>query len=207
MDHDELKLTTPFDSTAVVRAFREPLRRFLARRVDSSSDVDDLLQDVFVRIAERRDELDEVEHMSGWLYRIARNAVVDHHRARGRIGRVAAGRDPESESVDVQVSSAEQGRELADCLPPIVARMTDPYREAVTLTELDGLTQSEAAARVGISLSGMKSRVQRGREQLRTLVLECCDVELDRRRGVSDFEPKSGGCRPDDCGCRSLSKE
>lgn len=189
--------TTPTarDADTVMQAFREPLRRFIAKRVASSSDVDDLVQIVLLRIAERRESLDEVEHMSGWLHRIARNAVVDHHR---RTGRAESELDAESFTVDAPVASTDNRRDLAACIAPIVARLADPYREALVLTELEGLTQAEAATRVGMSLSGMKSRVQRGREQLRDLVLACCDVELDRRQGITHFASKPGGC-----GCQS----
>lgn len=63
----------------------------------------------------------------------------------------------------------------------------------------EGLTQIEAASRAGLSLSGMKSRVQRGREQLRERVLACCEVDLDRRRSIARFESRGAGCG---CGSR-----
>jgi hypothetical protein len=50
------------------------------------------------------------------------------------------------------------------------------------MADLEGVTQAEAARRAGVSVSGMKSRVQRARQQLRTIVEECCRVDLDRRR-------------------------
>ena len=56
------------------------------------------------------------------------------------------------------------------------------------LTEFEGLTQKAAAEHIGLSLSGMKSRVQRGRAQLRGKILECCHIEFDRRGGVADYE-------------------
>ena len=76
-------------------------------------------------------------------------------------------------------------QELARCIRPLVAALPREYREAVALTELEGLTQKATAEQVGLSLSGMKSRVQRGREQLRQRLLECCHIEFDRRGGVS----------------------
>ena len=67
------------------------------------------------------------------------------------------------------------------------------------LTELDGLNQADAARRSGISVSGMKSRVQRGRRQLTTLLDQCCRIQLDRRGGVMAYAPRSDdGCGP--CG-------
>jgi RNA polymerase sigma-70 factor (ECF subfamily) len=64
------------------------------------------------------------------------------------------------------------------------------YREAVTLTDLEGVTQADAAGRVGVSLSGMKSRVQRGRRQLKAVLEACCRVDLDSRGGILAYEPR-----------------
>jgi RNA polymerase sigma-70 factor (ECF subfamily) len=78
----------------------------------------------------------------------------------------------------------------------MIDRLPDPYRQALTLTELEGRTQRELADALGLSLSGAKSRVQRGREQLKELILACCHVEVDRRGGVVDYEPRRecSGC-------------
>ena len=96
--------------------------------------------------------------------------------------------------------------ELAPCLTPMVAGLAEPYRSAIELTSVHGLTQAEAAKRAGVSVSGMKSRVQRAREQLKTMLLRCCEVAIDRRRGVADFQPRASAscgeaaCVPRGCG-------
>ena len=88
-------------------------------------------------------------------------------------------------------------RELARCLLPLLDELPEPYREALRLTEFDGVTQREVASRLGLSLPGAKSRVQRARKMLREILLKCCQVELDRRGGVVDYEAREGcdGCR------------
>jgi RNA polymerase sigma-70 factor (ECF subfamily) len=77
----------------------------------------------------------------------------------------------------------------------MIDRLSSDYREAIRLVELEGLTNQEAAIKLGLSVPGMKSRVQRGRQQLRKMLDECCLIELDRRRGVVEFEKR----RPDSC--------
>ena len=62
------------------------------------------------------------------------------------------------------------------------------------MVELDGLTQKAAAERVGLSLSGMKSRVQRGRLQLRQMLEACCRIELDGRHSPVEYEVRDAGC-------------
>ena len=86
--------------------------------------------------------------------------------------------------------------EIAAGLGCIVQQLSPRYREAIELTELQGLTQSEVGARLGLSLSGAKSRVQRGRAKLKDLLLECCHFELDRHGNVIDYRPQHAcsGC-------------
>ena len=62
------------------------------------------------------------------------------------------------------------------------------------MTDLEGLTQSEAARRLNLSVSGMKSRVQRARSHLRSALHDCCRIAVDRRGGVISYEGKSGNC-------------
>jgi RNA polymerase sigma-70 factor (ECF subfamily) len=80
--------------------------------------------------------------------------------------------------------------ELKASFRRMIYSLPEPYREAVVLTELDGLTQQELANRLGISLSGAKSRVQRGRAQLKQMLDECCTFEFDRRGKVIGCEPR-----------------
>lgn len=67
-------------------------------------------------------------------------------------------------------------------------RLSHEYREAITLVELHGLTHQEAAAKLGLSVAGMKSRVQRGRRQIKQMLDDCCLIQLDSRRGVADYQ-------------------
>jgi RNA polymerase sigma-70 factor (ECF subfamily) len=78
----------------------------------------------------------------------------------------------------------------------MIDRLPTVYRRALVLTELQGLTQRRAAAVEAVSLSGLKSRVQRGRRLLKRMVLEACGIEVDRRGGVVACTPRTV------CGCR-----
>lgn len=192
--------------------FGPPLRRFLARRVPPGVEADDLLQDVFVRVIRNLGSLRGTERPEAWLFQIARNALRDSLRARQRRdGRT----DPlEVDPPDASSASADRAAEaeLAPCLAGMVGRLAEPYRTALTLTSLQGVTQTAAAGQLGISVSGMKSRVQRGREQLRQMLVRCCEVDVDVRGGVSDFQLREpgacggadsgsdrGGCREGSC--------
>jgi len=177
------------------------LRAFVAKRAPRDLDVDDILQTVFLRMEERGDQVRDPSRLLPWLLSIARNAIADHFRSaeRRRTASIGDGQTLESSPFEFSLDSegAEDARrELAACLKPMLESLSPPYREAITLVEMEGLRQKEAAARLGLSLSGLKSRVQRGRRQLKVALSECCRIQLDRRRAVVDFERrgKCGSC-------------
>jgi RNA polymerase sigma-70 factor, ECF subfamily len=183
------------------------LRRFIARRVRSPQDAEDILQDVMLRIHRHRGDLEHADRVASWVYRIAANSIADHYRrparrelASGQATDIAEPAGAAAATALAEPDSAELRAELADCLAPLTARLPQRYREALDVTEFQGMTQTAAARRMGLSVSGMKARVQRGREQLRDLLLDCCDVELDRRGGVTAYRSKRGSCAT--CGRR-----
>lgn len=171
------------------------LRPYLARRVAPSCDVDDVLQEVFVRIHRGLGELRDGQSFGGWAYRIAARAVVDHLRTRAR--HPLAGEEP------VEAPQPEEGEDLAaeltGCIALFVARLPSPYREAITLTELEGMTQKEAADVLGISLPAIKSRVLRGRTRIRAMFEECCVVSVDARGRVVGCDARPLDQVPEDC--------
>ena len=78
----------------------------------------------------------------------------------------------------------------------MIDSLAPAYREALVLVDLNGLTQQAAAKRLGLSLSGVKSRVQRGRRQLRCRLEACCVVEFDRRGGIVDYVVRGESASP-----------
>lgn len=207
------------------RELERELRPFVARRV-SPADVDDVVQEIFVRLHRSGDELRDEERFGPWVMRVARNTITDHHRTHGRrvareakAGDVVDGPDPngpdrgvgervrdgasplhgglQGHDEDSLDGSPEQ--ELAAYADLFVAMLPSPYREALTLTELEGLSQKEAAEVLGVSLPALKSRVLRGRAKLREALEDCCHVALDARRRVIGFEPRPDGKLPESC--------
>jgi RNA polymerase sigma-70 factor (ECF subfamily) len=174
------------------------LRSFVAARVGNPELAADITQDVVVRSI-ASGALDRVDDVSAWLYRAARNAVIDHYRARRReVGDVDLDRWPAPDTSDNLPNAAT--RELARCLQPMLGRLSPDARDALTRVDLGGQTHREAASQLGISVSGMKSRVQRARRELRDHLTACCRVRKDAGGAVADYAPK-GGARG--CGCGS----
>ena len=121
----------------------------------------------------------------GWMHRIASNAIIDYYRRPRRHVALPAALPSETEDAR-EVSPGE----LAACIRPLLKHLDPLSREALLATDLGGKSQVDAAHEAGITVSTMKSRIQRGRQKLRDAVLRCCHVELDRRNGVIDFSQK-----------------
>jgi RNA polymerase sigma-70 factor (ECF subfamily) len=186
------------DAEAIWHALHDGLLGFIERRVRSREIAEDILQEVMLRIHRRADAIQRADAVGAWVHAIARNAIADHYRSAQARREVATGREIDPELADEPQGEAPDARaELAACVAPLLARLPPSYREALTMTELEGLTQAQAADRTGISLSGMKSRVQRARRQLRDVLTDCCEIELDRRRSLASYRPRGGTC---DCG-------
>ena len=183
------------------------LLSYIRGRVATVDDAEDILQDVFLRIHANLHRLKDTERVAAWIYQIARNAITDYHRGRARRGGVV-GLAGEGDGAAVaawgEAAATDAYRravdELGHCLLPFLEQLPEHYRQAVTLTELKGMRQTEAARELGLSVSGMKARVQRGRRKLKEAMLDCCAVEFDRRGGLVDYERRDGGgCQ--DCTC------
>lgn len=169
----------------------ERLRPFVAHRVPAS-EIDDVVQDVLVRMHRGLPDLRDDDRFTAWMFQVARNAIVDAGRRRAHAPRAGADLD-ETPATPTSDDDREAATALAGCVSLFVAQLPSPYREAITLVELEGKTAKEAAEMVGISVSGMKSRVQRGRVQLRELFERCCEIAVDVRGKPTDFTPR---CSP-----------
>jgi RNA polymerase sigma-70 factor (ECF subfamily) len=181
------------------RELRVRLGAFVGRRVGNPADAEDIVQDVFVRMQRNLEALSSADRLDAWAFRITRNAIVDYYRAPHR--RESSGKQTAkildelaADSIGAELSTDARA-EMAHCIAPMVRQLPDDYRQAIELTELEDMTQTAAAERLGLSVPGMKSRVQRGRARLRAMLLRCCEIETDRRGRVVAFETRDGkGC-------------
>ena len=169
--------------------FGQRLRGFILKRIPEPADADDILQDVFVKLHTRIDTLRDQDRLAPWLYQIARNTIIDYYRARQPLA-------PLSEAIRIEdePETGDPEARIARGLVGMIDRLPDKYRQAVVLSELQGLPQHAVADRLGLSLSGAKSRVQRGRQLLRQALLDCCHFEFDRLGGLIDYTPKPACC-------------
>ena len=168
--------------------FASQFRGFIRARFRDHTVAEDILQEVFVKIHRKLPALKASERGEAWVWRIARNAISDHFR-----------RSRPSEPLPSELANDAQAEVKIPDLSPCVRRFIDEldpaYRDALILTEWQGVTQEQMAKQLGLSISGTKSRVQRARLQLKELLLDCCRFELDRRGNIVGMQPRQKRCR------------
>jgi len=163
--------------------FSVPVRAFLRGRTATDGDADDLLQEVFYRIHRQLSTLRQPEKLQGWVYRIARNTLIDHYRTRRR-------HEP------LELDRAEDdptGRDVVDLTPTLrrfISQLPPSYREPLVQHEFQGAPLNEVAKDLGLSLTATKSRVRRARAMLRKMLDQCCTFEFDRRGRVIGATPR-----------------
>lgn len=164
------------DTRQVYAHFSRDVRRWFERRAPADQ-VDDLVQDAFLRIHRNLDGVREDERLAPYVFRVCRSVLVDSAR-RHR---------PHEELPELSVAADEPEATplVASWLPFFVESLPPTYREAVRLSELEGLSQAEVARRLEISPSGARSRVQRGRKLLRVALEDCCRIGFEEGEVVT----------------------
>jgi RNA polymerase sigma-70 factor, ECF subfamily len=170
-------------------AFNVPLQQFIGRRVRDQHSAEDILQNVFLKIHLQIGTLHSQERVAGWIYQITRNAIADYYRSQ----RPALDL-PETLAAPDDRAEDDMVRELLPCIAAMVEALPVAYREALRLTEYQGLSQKALSERLGISFSGAKSRVQRARAKLKQQLLDCCHFQFDHAGRIIDYQPRCASC-------------
>jgi len=165
--------------------YHKKLSVFIRTRV-ANDVVEDILQDVFLKIYTRIDSLKEDCRLESWLYQITRNTIIDHYRKKRPTEELPNWVEQAQSSEDEIIK-----QELSACLVPMIEQLPEKYRNAINLSEIEKKTQQEVADLEKISLSGAKSRIQRGRALLKTMLNNCCQIEVNQNSQLVSYEKKA----------------
>jgi len=159
------------------------LRGWARHRLASQADVDDLLQDLFLKALRQGERFCSVQNARAWLFEVARNTLADRLR-------VARTMVELPDDLTSQVDDTETVDLLTACLPRVLSELAPEDRDAITLCDLQGMSQADYAKAKGLSLSAAKSRVQRARVRMKAQMSTACQVQLDSAGHVQDFVPR-----------------
>jgi len=177
------------------KEFANHLRRFILKHVQDEHDAEDILQDTFYKIHSNVHNVKDEHKLENWIYQITRNTIIDHYRRRGKSMAPPLDIPEDAIAVATTTDTTEEDVWGLKALRAMIDGLPEKYRQAIILTEYEGLTQKEIAERLGLSLTGAKSRVQRARKRLKEMLLECCHFEFDRLGNILDYQPREKACR------------
>ncbi|MDC5811940.1 RNA polymerase sigma factor SigZ [Vibrio europaeus] len=171
--------------------YQQALKSFLHSKVGNPDDVEDLQQEILLKTYQNLATIADASSVKAWLFQLANRTIIDFYRKRAR-----QQRDGELQADDLwfeeQEASLEQG--MAECIKPFVHALPAEQSQLLEAVELNGESQKQIAEKVGVSYSTLKSRVQKGRVELRKLFEECCTLQLDKHGNLVDCEAKSKQC-------------
>ncbi len=175
----------PLNTEILWRKFSDQVRGFIQSKVSNDQEAEDVLQDIFIRIHKGIDDLRHEDRVQSWVFGIARRALADHYRQKGRDKEEPAGDDirtggDEDVTLDLNKFEGEHDvhEEVLSWLIPMIDELPGKYGKPLKMADVEGKTQQEVADHLGLSLSGAKSRVQRARQKLGEVLAACCEVQF-----------------------------
>jgi RNA polymerase sigma-70 factor (ECF subfamily) len=185
------------DTQEIWETCSSALRKFIQSRVSNPEDREDILQDVFLKIHMHRDSLREDERITSWIFRITRNTIIDYYR-KHKIPIVDMDNLTDEEDSTVAISDEdlveEPERVIASGLASMIRELPEKYAQAISMVDFQGISQIELANKLGITPSGARARVQRGRAMIKKMLLECCHFDFDKYGTIIDYRPACCCC-------------
>ncbi len=154
-----------------VSIFHRELKGFVYKRVKDKALAEDIVHDVYLKARRNGDQLKDEKKLVAWLYQIARNTIIDHYRQ--------ASKTLEGSTTDWANDNSNYNECAASCLKALIPSLPEKYRVPFQLSDIDNLSQTTLAEQLGISYSGVKSRVQRARKMLKEKLNQMLIIKTD----------------------------
>nr|WP_064429687.1 RNA polymerase sigma factor SigZ [Vibrio bivalvicida] len=170
--------------------YQSSLRGFLHKNVSDADDVEDLLQEVLIKTYKNLPKVRDNKKIKSWLFQIANNTIIDFYRQR----RVESDIDMIVNEFWHPEPTQEVLEQLAECVVPFINVLPKEEANLLTAIEINGISQTQYAEKMGINYSTLKSRVQKSRKMLYNLFDECCTFSIDSQGNVIDYQAKNNTC-------------
>ncbi len=166
-------------STAWLR-YEQELRGFIASRINDHSQIEDILQDVFIKALAEGNRFCQLDNSRAWLFRVTRNQLIDYQRTH-------KDHAPIDDQLEENQEESAPVSNLSTCLPFALKNLSLDDQEIIQRCDLDGLPQADYAKQKGLSLTGAKSRIQRARKRLKKQLEISCHIIFDPQGNVCCF--------------------
>ena len=158
----------------------QPLLQWLFKQTGDKQVAQDVLQEVFIKVMNQHVTFCEVSNTKAWLFRVAKNLLIDHSRKRT------------FETISTDIEQKEETLAPVDllalsCLPRVISELRQADREVIVACDLEGVSQQLFASSNGLTLAATKSRIRRAREALKQQIQINCQVKIDENQQICDF--------------------
>lgn len=176
-------------------AIHGKLYGFIFKYVNNDDDVNDIIQDTFIKVKTNIDKLKNPSKLESWIFQIARNTMQDYFRQQNK----STSFNDNRSDILMEMATSDEGdstiisqtQMFSDYAGLVISQLPENYEVAVRRVDIEGKSTKQLAEELNISVSGAKSRVQRGRKMVKEIVLKCCDVKTDRYGNILDYKPNA----------------
>lgn len=185
---------------AIYTQFHQVLLGFIKSKINNHQDAEDILHNVFIKVAEGVVDLNRKEKLQSWIYTIARNSIIDYYRTNASRKSLAIEGDISDSFTDEEYNDTTKG--LDCCLIDFVNQLPEEYRDIIIDVEMNGVKQKDLTAKYDLAYPSIRSRVQRGREKLKQILLDCCQIEWDTRGNILDVQSRPACAKDEKSDCK-----
>ena len=181
-----VKLSQPLNIDDVWSNYKSSIKAFLMSRISNRDDVDDLLQMILIKAYRNLATVQSEGSLQSWLFQISNRTIIDYYRSEKSVEGLSEkdlwfGDEKESTVFD----------DFSHCVEPFFNTLPEKSATLLRAINLEGQSQKSVARQQGIAYSTLKSRVQKGREQLRALFENCCHMKRDTLGNIVEYEARS----------------
>jgi RNA polymerase sigma-70 factor, ECF subfamily len=177
--------------------FHHSLLALIRSKIRSKEDAEDILQNVFIKISSNVDKLAEEEKLKNWIFTITRNSIIDYYRASASRKSISVDNVMEESILEEEQMDSTKG--LDQCMNTMIGLLPAEYKDIIIDAELNGVKQKDLAEKYGMAYPSMRSRVQRGRERLKQLFYNCCQIQTDSLGNIIEAKSRTdcdSPCKP-----------
>lgn len=176
--------------------FHKKLFKYINSKINNEHDTEDILQEVFVKIYNNINEIEDEAKIKSWIYKITKNSIIDYYKKKKAINMDIEDFD-KIINEDEDEDESNMNEDITKCFEMLIGKLPAKYNEPLYLHDIEGKKYKEISKELDISLSCSKMRVTRARSLLKETLLKCCDFEVDSFGNIVEYKVKNKGCK--DC--------
>ena len=167
----------------IISKHKQELFGYVLKHVKDNQTAQDIHQEILIKIFKHYKSINKPSSLKAWVYKIARNHIMDHFRKKNYV------------TISLNEQLAEKNEftndagQILPCLRPFINQLKPNYRQALELIDLGGMSQKDFSVKMNMSYSGAKSTVQRARKQLKKSLNKCCQIEADKYGTILSVRP------------------